>query len=104
MWWQVPPKARSPPRQPPHQTEAFELRRNRDAISVRKDMMLTVDEGSNVHRSFSSSSAQAGAGLTWGGVRRLNHPSSPDEGWLRGSRNEADVIPLEHTPDEMEML
>jgi hypothetical protein len=89
------PKARSPARQPPHQTEAFELRRNRDAISVRKDMMLTVDEGSNVHRSFSSSSAQAGAGLTWGGVRRLNHPSSPDEGWLRGSRNEADmIIPL----------
>ena len=87
----------SPPRLV--RTESFEHHRNAAGISLRKDMMCTVDSSSAFPTNGRSRSADHGSGFG------TSMSSGPEAGWIWGSRNEADMKPRkEYGGEEMEVL
>jgi len=82
--------------------EDFERHRNAASISLRKDMMCTVDSMSAYPMHGRSRSADHG--LLASGTSLGTSPEAPEAGWIWGSRNEADMKLKIGGGQELEML
>jgi len=82
--------------------EDFERHRNVASISLRKDMMCTVDSMSTYPMHGRSRSADHG--LLASGTSLGASPEAPEAGWIWGSRNEADMKPKNGGGQDLEML
>ena len=82
--------------------EDFERHRNVASISLRKDMMCTVDSMSSYPMHGRSRSADHG--LLASGTSLGTSSEAPEAGWIWGSRNEADMKPKHGGGQDLEML
>lgn len=83
--------------------EDFERQRNAASISLRKDMMCTVDGMSAYPMHGRSRSADHGL-LASGTFLGPGSPEAPEAAWIWGSRNEADMRPKNGGGQELQML
>ena len=83
--------------------EDFERQRNAASISLRKDMMCTVDSMSAYPMHGRSRSADHGL-LAPGTSLGTSSPEAPEAAWIWGSRNEADMRPKNGGGQELQML
>lgn len=84
--------------------EDFERQRNAASISLRKDMMCTVDSMSAYPMHGRSRSADHGLLAPGTSLLGTSSPEAPEAAWIWGSRNEADMRPKNGGGPELQML
>ena len=84
--------------------EDFERQRNAASISLRKDMMCTVDSMSAYPMHGRSRSADHGLLAPGTSLGTSSSPEAPEAAWIWGSRNEADMRPKNGGGQDLQML